>query len=261
MTTWLRSLALLSLLNVPVLTSSAWAFENVYDGAWYMNLGAGYSFYRVAGDNYINPGPNWPADYYFDTNIHNGSFVEATFGYAVLKACDWFPVLMLGVNYTYAFSGNVSGYVNQYTLPEFQNYTYNYDFSRQSVMGVIKANFYRSPYGLMPYLMMGTGASFNKGGSYTEQPLASVTPRVSPGYGTNTHADWAYMLGAGVDWAFRDDIWLGLEYTFGDYGKVETSNGVEVSSLTSVDYSTQHLSNKLRANSIALNFTYLINYI
>jgi opacity protein-like surface antigen len=69
------------------------------------------------------------------------------------------------------------------------------------------------------------------------------------------------MVGAGVDWAFRDDIWLGLEYTFSDFGKVKTSNGADTSSLTGLNYSTQHLSNKLRANSIALNFTYLINCI
>lgn len=261
MTRRTRALLLLCLLNIPVLTSPAWAFENTYNGAWFMNMGAGYSMYRVDGDNYINPGIGWPDDHYFDTNIHNGSFVDATFGYAAISMCDWFPAIMVGLNYTYAFNGKVSGYINQYSLGQFQNYTYSYDFSRQSVMVVAKVDLFRTSYGVMPYLIAGTGASFNKASNYIEQPLANVTPRITPGYSTASNSAWASIVGAGLDWAFRDDIWVGFEYTYGDFGRVNTGNGQNTPSRTGIDYSTQHLTNKLRANSVALNFTYLINYI
>lgn len=261
MTRRIRALLLLCLLNTPIFTSQAWAIYNVYDGAFYLSAGVGRSFYLMDTDNYINPGTNWPADHYYKNDIHDGSFVDVTFGYAWTRYCDWFPALMMGLNYTYAFQGKVSGYINQYDLSQFQNYTYSYDFSRQSLMLVLKADIFRLDSGVMPYVIVGGGQSLNKGSSYREQPLSNVTPRISPGYNTASHTQWAYMVGAGIDFAFRDDIWVGLEYTYGDFGTVKTGNGDPTPSLTGMNYSGQHLSNTLRANSIALNFTYLINCI
>ena len=206
-------------------------------------------------DNFINPGTNWPDDHYYKNDMHDGSYVDLTFGYALTRYCDWLPAIMFGLNYTYAFQGKVSGYINQYNLGQFQNYTYSYDFSRQSLMGIAKLDIWRGPKNVMPYFIVGTGASFNKGSSYSEQPLANVTPRISPGYSTGTHTSWAYMLGAGIDYAFRDDIWVGLEYNYSDFGTVQTGNGEPTKSLTGMNYSGRTCQIHLRANSVALNFT------
>lgn len=252
---------LFCLLNTPILTTSSWAIENVYDGTWYLSAGAGRSFYQMDSDNFINPGPGWPDDHYYKNSIHDGSYVDVTAGYAWTRFSCWFPAFLLGLNYTYAFQGKVDGYVNQYNLNQFQNYTYSYDFSRQTLMAVLKADIYKSEYGFMPYLIAGTGASFNKGSNYKEEPLMNVTPRISPGYGTGNHTSWAYIVGAGVDFMIRDDIWVALEYNYGDFGTVDTGKGQGTPTVTGVNYSDVNLSNKVRANSVAINFTYLLNYV
>ena len=61
----------------------------------------------------------------------------------------------LGLNYAYAFQGKAEVYINQYNLGAFKNYSYSYDFSRQSLMAVIKADIWRSESGFMPYLLNG----------------------------------------------------------------------------------------------------------
>ncbi len=260
MTRWIRSLFLLSLLNTLFLNSAAWAIAAEYDGNWYLSAGAGRSLYRMDTDNYITACNFLPPDFYYKNQIHDGSFVNLTGGWAWTRYDDMFPAFMLGLNYTYAFQGKVSGYIDQYNLSSFQNYVYSYDFSRQTLMAVFKANIFRG-HGLSPYLTVGTGASFNKASSYKEQPLANVTARVSPGYDTGHHTSWAWMAGAGVDYAICDDIWVGLEYNYGDFGTVETGNGQGTPTVTGVNYSDQHLKNSLKANSFLINFTYLINYV
>lgn len=259
MTRRIQAFILLCLLNTPFLTSNAWAIYNEYGGNWYLSGGAGRSLYQMDADNFINPGPHWPADHYYKNNIHNGSFVNATGGYAWVRYGDWFPAMMLGLSYTYAFQGKVSGYINQYNLNQFHNYTYSYDFSRQTLLGIFKVDIANVDC-FMPYLIVGTGASFNKASGYKEQPLSNVTPRVSPGYGGGTHTSWAYIVGAGVDYMIRDDIWVGLEYNYGDFGTVQTDDGADTATVTGVNYSEQHLSNRLKANSFLINFTYLLNY-
>ena len=260
MTRRIRALFLLSLLSTPFLASQALAAANLYDGYWTLSAGAGRSFYRMDTDNYIVASEPLPPDHYYKNDIHDGSFVNITGGYTWARYADAFPAFMLVLNYTYAFQGKVSGYINQYNLGAFQNYSYSYDFSRQSLMAVIKANIF-SANCFMPYIIAGTGVSFNKASSYREQPLSNVTPRISPGYDTGHHSSWAYIVGAGVDYAFRDDIWVGLEYNYGDFGTVDTGSGAGTPTVTGVNYSDQHLTNSLRANSVLINFTYLLNYL
>ncbi|MBX3709677.1 MAG: outer membrane beta-barrel protein [Gammaproteobacteria bacterium] len=254
------ALALFCLLSMPFLSSYTWADDTEYDGYWYLSAGAGRSLYWMDKDNYVNPGPNWPDDHYYKNDIHDGNFVNVGGGYALTRYHDWFPAFFFGLSYDYAFSGKVSGHINQYNLNQFQNYTYSYDFSRQTLLGVVKADIVRWNC-LMPYLTAGTGVSFNKASGYKEQPLANVTPRISPGYASNTNAYWSYMLGIGVDYAMREDIWMSLEYNYADFGLVQTGRGAGTQTVTGVNYSDQHLQNKLKANTFLLSFTYLIDYV
>lgn len=255
----IRKLIFLSLFNLSFFMSQAWSFcLDEFDGSWYLSAGAGRSMYRMDSNNYINPGPGWPNDYYYKNDIHDGSFIDIGGGYSLIRYTPWFPGFMLGIDYTYAFQASVTGFIKQYTLDQFLNYSYTYDFSRQTVLALFKATIYRFN-GFMPYLTVGTGPSFNRASDYTEEPLTGVTPRVSPGYGTSTHNSWAYILGVGFDYVLRDDVALGFEYNYGDFGKVYTSNGAGTPMVTGVNYSGQHLSNTLKANTFLMRFTYLLD--
>jgi opacity protein-like surface antigen len=234
--------------------------ENVFDGFWYLGVGAGRSFYQMDSDNYINPGPGWPNDHYYKNSIHDSSFVEANAGYSWVRFNDWFPAVSLGLRYDYSMNGKVSGNINQYNLGQFRNYSYSYKFNRQTLLGMFKLDIYKYNC-FMPFVLVGAGMSYNKGSNYVEQPLANVTPRISPGYSSNSTYNFSYIVGAGIDYAFRDDIWATLEYNYGDFGNVRTGNGQVVPSIPGIDYSTQHLTNKIKANTLLLSFTYLLNYV
>lgn len=253
-------LSLFGLLNISFIATQAFADDTEFDAYWFLSIGAGRSLYWMDKDNYINPGPNWPDDYYFKTDIHDGTFVNARGGYIFTRYHDWFPAVAVGLSYDYAFQGKVSGLINQYNLNEFQNYSYSYDFSRQTLLGIVKLDIVRYNC-FMPYVIGGTGISFNKASSYKEQPLANVTPRISPGYDSNTNSYWSYMLGLGVEYTMRDDMWVALEYNYGDFGYVQTGRGAGTPTVTGVNYSDQHLQNRLKANNFLLNFTYLMNYV
>lgn len=258
MTERIRTLLVLSGL-VSLFTSQAWAISNPYDGNWYVAAGAGYSFYSLDGDNDISACSGLPPDHYYKTSLHDSGFVSFTTGYAWTRFDTAFPALMLGVNFSYAFNGEVRGSIDKYSSTAFTNYHYTYDFSRQSLMGVVKLDLFNGN-GFMPYITGGAGISFNRASNYQEEALSGVTPRVSPGFGTAFHSAFAYMLGAGVDYAICDDIWVALGYQYGNYGTVVTGHG-DVQPSISKDYSHDELENRLRAQSVTLEFTYLINYI
>lgn len=240
------------------LFQSAYAF-NEYDGSWFLTFGGGRSYYRVNGDSYINVCPSCPPDHYYKNDIHDAAFLNLIGGYALARNSTYLPLIMMGVNLTYTVNGKISGNINQFDLVQFKNYVYSYDFSRQSAMGILKVDLF-SIRGFMPFVMAGAGGSYNRASSYQEEPLANVTPRVSPGYGTKTTANAAYLLGAGLDYYIYGYLLASLSYQFGDFGYVKTSNGRDNESITGLNYSQQHLKNKLRANSVALDFTYLIDY-
>jgi len=258
MTRRIRALALICL-GTSLLVSQAWALTNEFYGNLYLSANAGRSYYVMDGGNNINACSGLPPDHYFRTSIHDGSFVGITGGYSWTRYDTMFPAIMVGLNFTYGFNGEISGKIEKYSLSNFTNYDYSYDFGRQSLMAVVKLNVFNY-FGFMPYLTTGAGISYNRASNYDEDPLNGVTPRVSPGFDTNYHSSRAYMVGAGIDYTIRDDIWVGLGYQYGDFGVVSTGNG-EVQITSNKDYRNDHLKNKLRANSVSLEFTYLINYV
>lgn len=258
----IRILILLCLLNLPFLTTQAqaWTLYDDYEGGWYVDASVGRSSYKMDKDNFINPGPFWPSDHYYKNSIHDASFVGVGAGYAWRGDSQWLPVIMAGLDFSVAVQGKVSGFINQYNLPQFHNYSYSYDFSRQTLLAVVKGGI-TSCLGWMPYLTAGTGPSFNRASSYSEEPLANVTPRISPGYGTATHSSWSYMIGAGIGYELHENTLVSLEYNYSDFGSVRTSNGAGTPTVTGVNYSDVHLSNTLKANSLLLRVSYLLNCI
>jgi opacity protein-like surface antigen len=55
--------------------------------------------------------------------------------------------------------------------------------------------------------------------------MPGVTPRLSPGFASNTVTSFAYSVGAGVDWQIKPEFILSLSYEYQDLGKIETEDG------------------------------------
>jgi opacity protein-like surface antigen len=242
-------------------TSLAQAFSllpvNLGTPRFYIGVGAGDVFYKVNGNNYLGTGEGWPDDHYTSNDISNqpSGFVAA--GYTWQRDETWLPNYSLGLRYMYVSPTTVSGYIDQYTLPGFRNYHFSYDVELLSLLAVLKADLYRW-HNWMPYVLLGAGAANYGTSDYTEQASSGVTPRVNPAFGNTSGNNFAYQLGAGVDYAVRENLVINLEYDYMDYGTVSTDKGTNYTMLTGSNYDNESLKNKISATSLFLSLTYYI---
>src|SRR5579862_6511042 len=114
------------------LSSPLWAVaslvspQNTLTNRFYISAGAGEMFNRLSGNNSLATGTGWPNDYYAGNSISNEPFGFVEAGYQWTRPDNWFPGYSLGVRYLSAASTRISGYIDQYSLPQFRNYNYYY---------------------------------------------------------------------------------------------------------------------------------------
>ncbi|HTM63740.1 MAG TPA: hypothetical protein VL360_04500 [Gammaproteobacteria bacterium] len=235
----------------------SWAYQlnvDTYQRNLYFNAGGGYSLNRVEGDSHLGAGMGWPADHYSVTGISDTPFIMGGFGYMWDRSNTWLPSQSLGVRFMLTQAAKITGYIDQYTLPEFRNYIYSYDVSLFNILGIYKLDIV-SFNNFMPFVTIGAGLSTANMSSYTEMAPSNVTPRVNPQFNDNMSFNLAYLVGAGIDWAMRDDVWVNLEFDYANYGMVYTGKGENYTSQTG-NFNNEWLKNKLAATSIFLGLTF-----
>lgn len=225
-------------------------------GNWFAGIGGGATFLNVKRYDYISGGTGWPNDRMHNNNVEPAPLFMVDGGYQWARNNTWFPFYSLALNYTYALASKVSGLVQQYSLPEFTNYEYQYKIKTQTFLAQIKTDLYRWPH-LMPFLLAGAGMSLNNASHYTEQARQNVTPRVSPGFRGQTNTAFSYAFGAGLDFIIQKNIWASLMYQYSHLGQAKTGYGVNSSTLTDTNYDTDQLTTPVRSNAVILSVTYL----
>jgi len=231
--------------------------DNTYTRKPYIGAGAGAMLYRVGGNNYLGTGEGWPDDAYINNGASNEPYGFIAAGYSWQREENWFPSYSLGLRYMYASATTMSGYITQYSLPEFQNYNFSYDVQLLSLSAIAKADLYRW-HNLMPYILVGAGIANYSTSNYSEQALSNVTPRVSPGFGGNSGNNFTYQFGIGIDYAIQENLLINLEYDYMNYGTVQTGKGVNYATLTGTNYDNESLKNNLTATALFLGLTYSI---
>jgi len=224
----------------------------------YLSVGAGDLFNRVEGDNFLATGPGWPDDHYNSNGITDQPYFAVGIGYTWSRSTDWLPYYSLGLKLMYASSATVSGTIDQYSLPQFRNYNFNYDIALLNIMGTVKVDLYRWK-NLMPYLTAGIGGANYSTSQYKEAAVGGVTPRVSPGFGAGSGTNFSYTAGVGLDWAALPNLWVNLEYNYMDVGTVSTDKGANYTTLTGMNYSNDALKNKMSSTSVFLGLTYYLS--
>ncbi len=245
----------------------AWCSQSFAEGAYfpsrttvrkpYVTFGLGDMLYRVGNTNSLNSGTGWPNDRYLGNNISNQPYFLLGTGYTWKRPrmYRWLPSYSLGLRYMYVRSASISGNIDQYSLPQFQNYSYSYDVQLSTLTAVVKADIYRWRK-LMPYLTLGAGIARATTSDYSEQANQGVTPRVSPGFSGNSSNNFTYLAGVGVDYMLKKDWWASLECNYTNFGTVSTGKGANYSTLTGVNYDSDHLKNTISATSVFLSITY-----
>ncbi|HVE44548.1 MAG TPA: acyloxyacyl hydrolase [Gammaproteobacteria bacterium] len=255
-----RILTIFLLCALPCLPS--WAYYSAarkqprHGHGFYLGAGIGASYSKTNTNNYISSGAGWPNDHYSPDPMTTSANIFAAFGYTWgKKGRIWLPYYGLGLRYEYVPSTTVKGHINQYSLPNFNNYNYNYDVKLSNLFATAKVDIVKWEE-VMPYLTAGAGGTIYSTSDYTETATANVTPRVSPGFKNNTATNFSYFLGVGLDYPVQRELWLNLEYNYASYGTIKTGKGANTSMLTDTNYSNVSLNNKITANTVFLGGTY-----
>jgi hypothetical protein len=227
-------------------------------GRFYLSGGAGVTVPMTDNSQYLPTGTGWPNDYYTSHRITNNPAFFLAGGYAIAHAAKWFPYYSAGLRYTYIPSMEVQGHIDQYSLPGFNNYSYNYYIQQQDFVATLKGDLVRW-HNVLPYLMVGAGLSVNTTSNYEETATPDVTPRVNPDFARNTNFNFTYVLGGGLDYMLPDHHWwANLEYNYNHVGTIRTGNGANYETATGVNYAGLSLKNTLSASTVLLGLTYYL---
>jgi opacity protein-like surface antigen len=226
---------------------------------WLASLDLGFQSVQSGNAMRVNNGSDFDTPYntdiYTADNSSNQTSLGLTAGYRWQNESLWLPQYALGLRYKYLLANDMSGQIIQYSLPEFTNYNYTLKTSSNVFLVAAKADLYKYKQ-LMPYLSLGLGLAFNDA-SYSEKALAGITPRVSPNFASQTSSQFAYTLGAGLDFKFTEQLLFSIGYEFQDMGSLSTGPGTSDGCLK---WSDQTLSqSNYQAHALLLSMTHVFN--
>lgn len=222
---------------------------------WYASGSLGMEYphfnanWRVNNGSGLTPPGNQDI-YTFDNNHH--PFINGSTGYYFTQNKAWFPALSLGLTYQYLPSNDIGGHIFQYSIPSFMNYNFRWDVTAHILLASAKLNLFQL-HSFMPYLSAAAGPAYIRASSYHETALPDVTPRTSAGFAESTNTQFAYVLGAGLDYQLNTHYLLSLGYQYLSLGKIRSGSGA------GSWYSETLYLGYYRSNEILLSLTYLID--
>lgn len=163
--------------------------------------------------------------YTVDSPQISGS-IGAVAGYRQELNMRYVSAISLGLAYQHLFNQTVGGNIVQYSLAEFNNYTYSWSSSSEVLAAYSKINMFRWGQ-INPYVDGSLGLAWNKSNSYREQARAGVTPRISPDFSAKTNSQFAYSVGAGVDMRLTERLIGSVGYEYQSLGDLGSGTGVE----------------------------------
>jgi hypothetical protein len=224
-----------------------------FNSSWIFTVGAGVSDLDLPKNLYVGNGSDFPPPFnvdLFTIKEKDMTTILAAVSYGWFRHRSWLPAWSLGLRYQHLFSENIGGTITQYSLPEFLNYTYQWDISSNVWTVSAKLDLFEYAY-FKPYVDGGLGVADNTAKRYRETALAGVTPRESPGFGEHTTTQFTYHLGAGLDIPFNDHVTASVGYEFQDLGSVSSFQG-------QTSWAAERLNlDRYRANTFFLSVSYV----
>lgn len=221
---------------------------------WFVSVGGGVQYPQFNSNTVVNNGSGFSPP--FDLDIYSASTTnQGILGVMAGQRWDrdsqWLPSYSLGVIYQYFFEINTGGMVTQYSLPEFTNYKYHLNRSSNVVMAAAKLNLFEYAQSISLFVNGGIGEAFNKTSGYREMALTGVTPRVSPGFSDHTTNQFAYMVGAGVDYKIKPQWLISVGYNYVNLGNFSSAQGAQT-------WSSQSLNlGRYQSNGVFASASYL----
>ncbi len=136
--------------------------------------------------------------------------------------------MQFGLTVGFVDDNRMSGIVQEFSLPDFDNFNYQYDVHSMTAMATLKMNLLANDK-WQPYVDGGIGIASNKAHHYQETPRIEGAVPMSP-YNEHRSNNVAYSLGTGLMYHINSDLSIGLGYQFADLGSAKL--GVSASQQT-----------------------------
>jgi opacity protein-like surface antigen len=222
---------------------------------WFVSFGLGMQKPQSFNSNMrVNNASGFPAPYNTDlysTSTKAAPAVAFEVGHRWERENRWLSAVALSLAYQNVLASNAGGTVMQYSAPAFINYNYNSYVSSNVVLLFGKVDLFRYHF-LSSYFKVGIGGAFNRNSNYTESALPNVTPRTSPAYATHNSTQFAYDLGAGLDFQLNKQFILSAGYEYLNLGKISSGQGAGLWTGQSLNFGSYH------TNEVFLSVSYLI---
>jgi opacity protein-like surface antigen len=223
---------------------------------WFANGQIGGQKGHLASSTTVNNSSGAAApfnqDIYTINNPHMSTMLGIQLGHRWDFATEWITAFSLGAQYQYFFAYHTSGQVMEFSLPEFTNYNYRWQSASNLILGNAKLNLIRYKK-FSPYVNGGLGTAYNDNMNYSEIPLGSVTPRTSPDYAGNSGSQFAYILGAGLDYYYNPQLIVSAGYQYSNLGTLFSGYGAQTWSSQRLNFGTY------QSNAFLVGLTYLFD--
>lgn len=224
-------------------------------GSWFADIDLGVMQGNASDSLTVANGSDYPPPLNVD-NYSKGSTTPVMLGLQVghrwQRDAKWVPAYALALRYQHLFVSDVKGSITQYSLPEYNNYSYRWGV--ESNVLSLYSKFDLAKYGrVMPYVDVGLGLSINRSISFEETAYPGITPRISPDFGAKASTQFAYNVGAGLDFVLSSKLLLSVGYDYQQFGSMTSGPGKST-------WSGERLSlGNFTGNTALVGMTYLID--
>jgi len=226
------------------------------NSAWFVNLDYGQVFPHLNETMTVHNGSDYPSPQnvdQFSTKKHNQTKLGFQIGRRWQRdQSQWLPAYTIGLKYQHLFRNDIRGSITQYSLPQFNNYSYRWATSANVLSLNSKVDV--TKWGkVMPYINAGLGTSINHAASYRESAYAGVTPRISPDFRSRSKAKFYYGVGAGLDMIINPQVILSAGYDYQSFGAIVSGKG-------QTTWSEEKLSlGNFGNNTVLIGLTYILS--
>ncbi len=240
------------LLSLAIITSplSSFASSASHDG-WWVNVEGGYGWGVTPHHTNVEAMPevNLP-DNYVSNQLGNNGTAGLGVGYQFIFSHTWLPANRLGLIYDYTSQTKLSGHIDKWQ--EVTTYNYHYQASANTLWIDDQLDLF-SYNNFIPFLEVGIGSAWNQTSYYREAALSNVPLQdvrsQTAAFANHTQTEFAYRVGAGVNFRLTHQLNLGLQYRYDSLGSISTGNSKYYPTVANLDA-------PFRVNSVLLSLRY-----
>lgn len=223
---------------------------------WFVATDLGVMHTNIKKVMTVHNGSNYPPP--LDTDEYSVAqptpmMLDFMAGHRWQRNQQWLPAYALALRYQHLYSHKANGRITQFSIPEFENYSYSWKLAADTLS--LYSKFDLTQYKrVMPYVDAGIGVSLNRSKNYYEVAYHEVMPRISPAYGSGSNTHLTYNLGAGIDVILTPKLLLSLGYDYQQFGGTTSGFG------QGARWSREQLDlGNTSSNMALLGMTYLID--